>query len=383
MELYTDANKIIDAFCEITAKDLLKRSKEPGGDVWPRPVFAPSEGVYFAHEPIFSDMHILFKLFEQNGLTSRQVANLFMYPSRAAHLMYLLLEKPHSKQESCSRTQVVRKWLECINILRNGNLFCGDGRNTVWSHEKITKILHYSIIKEVNNLPNSEMIKDLISKTIVALSWYCELLYFANLAFGREYHGPYDVKGLGQLLVREFYDLKPPFWEFTQEFPFTEVKFLTIYQSSDIQFDFAGRIYTSQSLGPRLSSVYIQIDNKPIPIEPVVLEQTLKMIQITINKALMKIKTMTKVQLMTRFVESFFWVLKPLKERVNLSWQPPQEVYRRIQEEQPNPYHLRILKTLKNYTEDECFRIMKMLIDPRVSYDEVRQLIRGLDETKS
>jgi len=375
MESYTRNNtdKLIDEFCEVIAVDLLNRSKEPGVDVWPRPIFSPSEGVYFIHKELLSGLHTVLELLEQNGLTSLEIAKLFMYPSRIVHLMYQFLEKPTSKIETHRRTQVAKNLLQYIDILRNGNLFCKNKKNTVWSSEEITNVLSNLPIKNVSNLSEAEKTKSIVSQIIVALSCYCELLYFANLAFGREYHGPYVVN-LGQILVREFYDLKPSFWNFSQNFPFTTAKFLTVYpQSLEIQFDFAGRLYIHQPLGPQLLGIYIEIDGKPISVENEKLEQIFKMIQKSINEALKEIKDMTKVQLMTKYVEAHFWVLKPLNDRVNIEWQPSQELYTRIQVEQPEPHHLRILKTLKDYTKDERVKIMMMLFDPRCSFDDIKQ----------
>ena len=125
MESYTGNNtdRLIDEFCEVMGMGLLNRSKEPGADVWPQPVFAPAEGVYFIHKEIISDLYTLLGLLEQNGLTPLEIAKLFMYPSRTAHLTYLILEKPRSKIETYNRTQVAKKLLQYIDILRNGDLW--------------------------------------------------------------------------------------------------------------------------------------------------------------------------------------------------------------------------------------------------------------------
>ena len=367
VKMESSTNSLIDEFCEFMAIAGMKRSKEPGLDVWPQPVFHPFEGIYFAHRELLSKLYMLLRLIERKGISQLDTAKLFMYPSRVTHLMYLFLERPANREEVRRRTEVCRKLLEYLTILRNGNTFCKDGKNKVWDDETVANTLSSSCMVDLNTFQEQDKLRKTTSRLIVALSSYCELLYFANLSFGREIHGPYNIGKSNQLIVREYFDLKPPFWKFAKEMPFTTFKLLTVYPNDiEVEFDFVGRFYTKDVLGPKLSQIYIEKDGKAFPIEVKGLEEILRSVQEIMKRATIEIRGMSKQQLMTKFVEGYFWVLKPLQDIVNQDWHPSQELYNRIKTEEADTWPIETYKVLATKSEAERLEIMKKLRDPRI-----------------
>lgn len=359
-------NKLIDEFCKVMAIGGMRRAKEPGLDVWPQPVFHAFEGIYFAHRELLSRLYLLLRLLERKGLTQSDIAKLFMFPSRPAHFMHLFFEKPSNYEEVRERTEVCWKLLEYINKLRNGDTFCKSGKNMVWHGEMVATILSKSSMVTISTLPNSDKLREIISKLIVALSNYCELLYFANLAFGREFHGPYDIEKHNQLIVREYFDLQPAFWKFTKKMPFRAFRLLTIYPNIEAKFDFSGRFYNNDIIGPRLNKVFIEKDSETFPIEIKALEGTLEIIQEVIKAAIGEIANINKKQLMTKFVEGYFWVLKPLQDQVNQDWHPSQELYERIETEEADTWLIEVYRTLAAKPKSERLDHMKKIRDPRI-----------------
>lgn len=359
-------NKLIDEFCEVMAIDGMRRAKEPGLDVWPQPVFHAFEGIYFTHRELLSRLYLLLRLLERKGLTQSDIAKLFMFPSRPAHFMHLFFEKPANYREVYERTEVCWKLLEYINKLRSGDTSCKNGKNMVCDDRMVATILSKFSMVTISTLPNSDKLREIISKLIVALSNYCELLYFANLAFGREFHGPYDIEKHNQLIVREYFDLQPAFWKFTKKIPFRAFRLLTIYSNIGAKFDFSGRFYTNDIIGPKLNQVFIEKDGETLSIEIKALEETLETIQEVIKQAIAEISNMNKKQLMTKFVEGYFWVLKPLQDQVNQDWHPSQELYERIKTEEADTWLIEIYRALSTKPKNQRLEYMKKIRDPRI-----------------
>ncbi len=367
VKMESSTNSLIDEFCESMAIGGMKRSKEPGLDVWPQPVFHAFEGIYFTHGELLSKLYMLLRLIERKGISQFDIAKLFMYPSRATHLMYLFLERPANREEVRKRTEVCVKLLEYITILRKNDPFCKHGKNKVWNDETVANTLSSSCMVDLNTFQEQDKLRKTISRLIVALSIYCELLYFANLSFGREIHGPYDIRKNDQLIVREYFDLKPPFWKFSKEMSFTTFKLLTVYPNDiEVEFDFVGRFYTKDVLGPKLSQISIEKDGKSFPIESKALEEILRAVQEIMKKATIEIRDMSKKQLMTKYVEGYFWVLKPLQDIINQDWHPSQELYNRIKTEEADTWLIETYKVLATKPEAERLKIMKRLRDPRI-----------------
>lgn len=364
-EQYT--NNLLDRFCEAMAKGLLERSKEPGVDVWPQPVFSGFEGNHFTNEEFLSRLHNYLRQLEAKGLSQEELANLFINPSRTAHLTYQFLNKPSDEKEIPIRIEVAKKLLNCIRIMRIDDPFCVKGRNPLWNDNKVTQMLPKIPFITLDSSSESNRIRTLVARLIVALSGYCEYLYFANLTFGREIHGPYNTKSKSKLLLREYFDLHPSFWNFSKEFPHSTIKFYTVYLHLEAKFDFVGRFFSKQVLAPNLESGYIEIDGEPLQLKAEVLEELLESIRLFLKKAKEEIEVMNRPQLITKWVESTFWILKPLTEKLNQDWRPSVELYRRINTEEPDNWIGGFMKSLKDKSDSQRLEGLKRLSDPRLT----------------
>ena len=363
-DVYT--NNLIDKFCEAMATGLVNRSKEPAVDVWPQPVFNPLIGNYFAYREVFYQLYRIFHALEIKNFNINDIASLFSYPSRTAHLMYLFMEDSSDKNEASIKTTVAHKLLEIISILRNETPFCEDGKNAVWNRNKINQAFSKVNLVKLDDLPNPPLIRKLISKSIVALSGYCEFLYFANIAFGREFHGPYGTP-YGKLLMREYFDLKPSFWRFTKNFPFEKIMLFTIYPIDiDVRFDFAGRLYANETLGPKLMYISIIVDEKEVPLEIDTLQHLLSSINNFIEKAIQEVSQMNKYDLISKWVEAYFWVLRPFRNILGEDWKPPEELYLRIKKEKTDTWLIYVMKNIAKFPPSIRLHIMRKVFDPRL-----------------
>lgn len=360
-------NDQIDKFCEAIAMGLIDRSIEPGIDVWPQPVFSAFIGDYYIHREIILQLYRILNLLRERGLGIQEVSKLFLYPSRTAHLMYFFVQDLCSEKEVKIRTKVAQRLLKIMQILRNNDPFCDSGRNLVWSDETLSQILRSASFTDIEALSDPVFTRRIIGKNLVTLSGYCELLYFANLSCGREIHGPYETK-YGKLLVREYFDIKPSFWAFSKELPFNTIKFLTVYPNDmHINFDFGGRLYCSKTFMPELSHACIKIDGESLPLTITTLNKTLKKVENVIDMAIQEVKALDKTQLIYKWIEGKFWVLKPLRDYLGEDWHPPQRLYEQIQTEKPDDWIIQVMKKLVKVSKTKRLSIMKKMFDPRIS----------------
>lgn len=85
--------------------------------------------------------------------------------------------------------------------------------------------------------------KLILKKILVALAIINEYLYFAWMGIGRENHGVYRINK-DRLLVKEYYDLKPPFWSFSSKLLYSSYTVIAdVPELTTPKFDFNGRVH--------------------------------------------------------------------------------------------------------------------------------------------
>lgn len=365
-------HELIDNFCEYMARGLLDRSKEPAIDVWPQPIFNPFIGNYLASDEFLNLLYRIFYESKMKNFLLEDLANLLKYPSRISQMMYLFMEDSPNCNEAIKKTMVATKLLNIIRIMRNSNTFCDNGKNTLLSDKQFDTLINNIKLKEIDELHDSVAIKKTISEMIIALSSYCEFLYFAHMRFGREFHGPYD-SSLGIALIREYFDLRPQFWDFAKKFPFKNIRIITIYpEYINIKLDFAGRLLTDEALGPRLKYASIIIDDKEIRLETNELQHIMNLISNSLEDAIQEISEMKREDLIAKWVEGYFWVLYPLREYMDESWKPSIKLYQEINQSGKDTWLIGIMEAISDYPYNLKLKVLKFIFDPRIINKKLR-----------
>lgn len=374
--------ELIDNFCEYMAKGLLKRSEEPATDAWPQPVFNPFVGNYFASKEFLTQLYRIFYESDVKNLLREDLANKFRYPSRIAQLMYLFMEDSINNDEAIKKTMVASKLLSIIELLRRSNTFCNNGENTLLNQRQFIALINNLKLKNINILSDLAAIRRTIAEIIIALSSYCEFLYFAHTRFGREFHGPYNGP-LGIALIRDYFDLRPSFWHFAKNFPFKNIRIVTIYpENINIQLDFAGRLLTDEALGPKLKCAAIIIDDNEVQLEVDELQVILNLINNSLKDAVEEISQTNKEELIAKWVEGYFWVLHPLREYLGESWKPSQKLYLEIKQDKTDTWLIRVMRKISDYPYDFKLEILKNIFDPRLINKRNKILKLIADETE-
>jgi hypothetical protein len=338
-----------------------QRAAEPAMDVWPQPFFNGADANYYPHRFLVEELIEAFhKLEIEKKLAAQTIARYFVNPSRVTHLMYLFLVKPATQIEVERDTLALAKLLESLAALRR-DTFCEDGKNLVWAEKDISEI---ELACQFRNIAKKPQIVREVSDLSVALTTLCELYYFANLAFGREIHGPYSFHDK-TLIVRDFYDLVPAFWGFPVSLPFRRIQLLTTYEGLTASFDFSGRMYTRQSLPPLIRESAILVDGAALSDF-----EGLGQISVSINdayeKTVHRIAELDTMTLLTRWVEAFFWAAKPLMDAADVPWQPPQRLYDMIRTESPDRLFSNVMRAIGSHPPRRRADVIARIFDPRL-----------------
>lgn len=363
-------DKQINKFLNIIAESILgTKSKEEAAalTLWPLPT---PQGVLYWGDEWTKKLNHTFHLIDKQKISDKEIIKAIKFPSRIAQLLWRVDAIKESGLNKEEKLYTLAKLFDCLAIFRGENLFCENGRNTVWDRKELKahkEGLHFFSGED-------KKLNKLIS-TFEAVLWvYTELLYWAQHPLGHSFHGPY-LGEEGDLLVKEYFDLKPEIWPFSQDLNFSEVEIFEFYKKgigSKIKLEFFERnIRTTQSLKQDLKKFALKVDGKTIK-KPEKISQFLENLMEVIEKGSKVIQSLNEQQLIEKHADYYFYVIKPLCDLVNEDWHPPQQVrdniYRRYKEIDAvwqNVVKKNFEKTAAlPYKQQE--KILKEIFDPRL-----------------
>jgi hypothetical protein len=354
------SDKRIDYFVDMMGDFVLSAGgkKEGGLIIWPFHPMLP-RALYWGGDFIMDLYNNLHQLTEK--YSDEEIAKLFNGSGRLSNILFNFDGLPMSALSKDEKIWLITKIFDLLSFYRKADIFCKDGRNTIWNKEKITQTLkniEWTDVKEGNFKRNIERFE--------AMLWsFTELIYFANHAIGHEFHGPYETKD-GLLLVKEFYDLKPEFWNFTKELIFTNIKIFEIYKKdTTITIDFFGRgVRSIGSYRQNLLKIYMQIDDIVIRNEKQI-EEYIDVLEKVIGSGVKEAGNLNQKALFQKYMEAWYWAMKPLSERLNKSWKPSEKLYEKFKQDiDPTP----LLKNLEKIGElplEQQKILLSKRFDPR------------------
>jgi len=367
-EKYTSDRELVDAFCFMMAKTLLERSQKHGYDVWPTPIFHPAEGNAYIEVPFLEKLIKMLKTLEARGYILKQIARLFIAPSRVAHITYLFPGFRGLNLSIEEKERIAAKILRLMGAFRD-DIFCVSGHNRILSPEDIASIIN----KHIDALECAKYDKELkkvINKISASLFCYSELIYFCHHAFAHEYHGPYQVPD-GQVLIKDYFDLRPEIWPFATEFPCEKIRIIALYDGrADIQVDFTGRIKILAPPEALISVCVVGEDGIAMFDKEALIKLLNEMLNI-ITHGWKYVKSLTKKELLIKYALAYFHILKPLSEPTGISWQPPSSVFDAIKREQIVWRIARDALKLEGLPQDKQMEKLIKLFDPRLPQGEV------------
>lgn len=366
-------DELLDAFTNTIATTLLGVSEEPGFSVYPMPKFHPSEGCFYLYIPFLKSVHEQLAELTRKGLSDGEAARLFKNPSRIANLTYnfegIRLGVQQGAYTKDDGIGLATRLLRYIGHLR-ADIFCQGNRNIIWAQDKVNNMTKGAPMMNLASLSQYEQarVRKCMGRINALLFNLCELLYFAHHAIGHEFHGPYALTKRRKLVVREYYDLKNEFWNFTRSLPCDKITTMEIYEDVDIYFDFFNRCRSTESLPSRLVGLCARMggfDGKPMDnIEK--LEQLYNDFLPVVTAGTNYVRQLSRRDLFKKWVEVHFSTLEPIAERLGTNWHPPESVYKMIDETDPPMELVEAFKKMSTIPREQQMAILKRIFDPRI-----------------
>jgi len=336
-ELYMQKlNKQIDKFLDIIVESILggiSKEEATALTLWPLPT--PQGVLYWGNEWV-KKLNRVFHLINKQKVSNKEIIKAIKFPSRIVQLLW--------RVDAIKDSGLSKKELE--NHKKDLYFFSG----------------------------KSKKLNRLISEFEAILWSYTEILYWAQHPLGHSFHGPYLDKE-GDLLVKEYFDLKPEIWSFSQNLNFSEVEIFKLYKKETgpkIKLEFFERnIRTIQSLKEDLEKFALRIDGNIIK-KPEEISQFSENLMRVIKKGSKVIQSLNEQQLIEKHADYYFYVIKPFCDLVKEDWHPSQQVrdniykrYKRIDAFWQNVVKKNFEKTATLPYKQQA-KILKEIFDPRI-----------------
>lgn len=372
-ELFIDKDKVVDKLANTVAQSLAGvggTSGDTGLYTWPSPVFMPAEGeIYLAPyflPTLYSDIITL----EMKGYKIDKIAKLLKAPSRIAQTTWPIFAIGLTDLTMEQRVDLAYKIVLLISEFRK-DPFCENLRNIIWSNEKVKEIIDETNWVNLNKMDKPNTYRERIGR-LSGLAWlFCEMLYTSIHGAGHEFHGPYKLEDGLILLVKEYYNLKPIFWTFTNELSFDKITIFGIYNDVDVVFDFFNRTRSTQPLSPYLQRFFITVDDKKECVSLEDIHEINDELERVSNIGLTRISKMSRKELMKKFFESYYFIIKPLRDELKQDWSPPNILFDDLEKEKRKEVWEETLsgfKELESVTKEEFVQIISKIFNPRFEH---------------
>lgn len=298
---------------------------EPPMFIWPAPHSTPAECEFYLGDDFLASFYDDIAQLRQKGYRLEAVAEMLQKPSRIAQTIWpfghVVSVDDEFRKQLIELASTIVDLISCFRI----DPFNRSGKNIIWSKDKLGQFLPDNPVIGGDD-PVFAQFKPVIAKLEGTLWLYSELLYFSIHEACKEFHGPYALPNGKLALVREYYDLRPSFWLFTDEMPFRNILVFEVYsQNTDIMFDFFGRLRSKQTLIHDLEGFSILVDGSSVSTLKELTQIYEAMLQIS-HKGARHAGSLSRVEVMNKFIEAYYYILKPLKDTLGKNWAPPKKI---------------------------------------------------------
>lgn len=349
----------------------LSVAKSLGGEsplfIWPAPYSTPAECEFYLSDDFLNSFYTDIIQLQVKGYELKDIADMLKNPSKIAQTLWpfghVVNVDEKFKKELIELAFIV---IDLLSFYRD-DPFNQNGKNTIWSQNQVSTFLTSNKMIDFKD-SSFEKYRKLISQLEGTLWLYSELLYFSIHEVCKEFHGPYSLPDNRLVLVREYYNLKPEYWNFTKEIPYDKILIFEIYKpNTDITIDFFGRLKSNQPIIKNLDSFSIFVDQNPMVDYEDINRIYTNTVEVT-NNGVKVVGNLSRLQIMKKFVESYYYILKPLKDTLDNNWEPPEKIIDDIKNERKKEVveHLYgSFKEMANIPPTEIIKIISKIFDPR------------------
>lgn len=266
--------------------------------------------------------------FKSRGGTIRDLACVFNNPARIMRMAHTILaglkmnDFPIEKQR-----QMILTLLDIVRAMKYGGEFCEDGRNLILSPAELSSLLEKELLIEADK-KSSHLVQQLCG----VLWAYVETPYFVCHGIAMEAQGPYiNPQNESQVvLIRDFFNLRPiDLWQECNCVPCEKIRVIAIHENIDVWFDAFDNLYIRRgNLVESLRLYSIREDEKPLSLDQI--KELCNILNDVIFSITTRIDSWIEREIARKYMDIFWYQVKPLKEALGKSWQPPQIVLDRV-----------------------------------------------------
>ena len=361
--------KVVEAYKALS--EYMVRGARGYPPLWPVHV---TEVDVLRYKFLHKEIYLTIKALEEKQLSKYQIGKLFWGPSAITHILYgpepVLGLEGKTPVEGLTRKEgieLVEKVVDIISLLRKGDPYCRDGKNLLLSANEVEQKLAKQEFIETSN--RSEL-ADTLGKINTMLWHYCLLIQAANRTYSEEFHGPYELDNGENLLIREYFNLKPTeIWQFTSAFPYEKITIFEIYSPhTEIRIDLMNHYWFSTSPSKTLLKFSI-LANDSQNLNSYEVQNLFKACVETTKRGELAIKDFTEEKWLQKVIEVNYRWMKPAKEFLGKEWKPPSDLLVQVSEiieeaREAARRHVDLVRPLvDNLPEDQVRdRIMKMYL---------------------
>ena len=357
-------NKKLDSLFQSVARSL---HGEPPFFIWPAPYSTPAECEFYLADEFLNSFYTDIVQLQRGGNDLKSIAEMLKKPSKIAQTIWPFGHVVNVNEKFRKKLiELASTIVDLLSFYRKAPFNSG-GKNIIWSQNEVRKFLSDNKIIESTDdaFKKSKM---LISRLEGTLWLYSELLYFSIHEVCKEFHGPYILPDGKFVLIREYYDLKPEFWAFTKDMPYQNILMFEIYrEDTDIIFDFFGKLRSEKPIIHNLEGFSVLVDQKPITTYKDIKRIYESIVRIS-NIGAKYAGDLSRLQIMGKFVDSYYYILKPLKDVLIKDWKPPKTILDDIKNERKKELIKQTyarFKEMSKLSPSETVNILSKVFDPR------------------
>ncbi|MBA7490642.1 hypothetical protein ES702_01183 [subsurface metagenome] len=193
--------------------------------------------------------------------------------------------------------------------------------NLVLSKNKVTKLIKNKKWQKPTEVQRTNI--GILAASLRNLIWSLYTDIFVNTGF--EISGPHNLGKGSQLVIRNFFNLKPvEIWSETKKFPYKKIKIYTLYQNAGIKIIMFNRVFSKKSLKETLEKFALEgISSLDLEkINSKVMSYTAEQ-----EKRFDKLDFEAKKDL---YIKIKHYALKDFFKLAGMDWQPDKAFYQRV-----------------------------------------------------
>ncbi len=245
------------------------------------------------------------------GSTAEEMASLVGGPTKIFRTMDQVLRGMYMNLAPVQkRREIIISLLKCIKSRKSGTLFNEDGKNLLFTREKIEKLT-----AEIAWRTAEEETSVVLHRFIGILKAYVEFLYFRMYEISQEIHGQYEIPGSeNNMIIREFGNLRPVgLWEGIEYIPYDRIAIYTEYDPHiEVEFDIYNHMYQKGKNYPPHLEKWQVIANGNEKLDIPAIKNILEITRGNILKVQQKIREWDWRQIAAKYAEiCYYKITKP------------------------------------------------------------------------